>query len=63
MTSRLSLWCAIVALTALTVSQAGAARFGQVREALKQRYPLSRIEVQSRLNEGSVIERWLPFAG
>lgn len=55
MTSRLSLWCAIVALTALTVSQAGAARFGQVREALKQRYPLSRIEVQSLPHQGETI--------
>ncbi|PYM37565.1 MAG: hypothetical protein DME17_07235 [Candidatus Rokuibacteriota bacterium] len=30
---------------------------GELRDALKQRYPLSRMEVRSKLHEGTVIER------
>ena len=30
---------------------------GELRDALKQRYPLSRLEVQSKPHEGTVIER------
>jgi len=53
-----------VLLTAVAaVGQVSAVPMAQLRDALKQRYPLSRIEVQSRPNEGAVIEHWLPFAG
>lgn len=54
----LSFVFATVVLT--TVAAAGpvsAVPLAQLRDALKQRYPLSRIEVQSRPNEGAVIER------
>lgn len=58
MTRRVWLHSALFALvTVAIVACAGAVPSSQLLNALQQRYPLSRIEVQSGPNEGTVIER------
>ena len=57
MTRRAWLFAFVPLIAAVVVNQVYAAPLGQVRDALKQRYPLSRIEIQSQPNEGVVIER------
>ena len=53
----LCVFVTVLLTTVAAVGQLSAATLAQLRDALKQRYPLSRIEVQSRSNEGAVIGR------